>query len=349
MSAAGSAKAWLVVPYERTPGDEGCCRTGLAAAVASGLLDTVAYSACQPHFLGGGDAEGAKRVLLDDLRRHRPGVVLWQTPKQFPIDAGLIAAMRASHRFCLVYQDNDVWDRWAKRPTRAMRVLARHADAVVLTALGPLRLLFERLGARQVLHAPHSFDDARFTVAPPAPAEEARTFDAVMIGNLVRRRWPLPQLPGMRERLRLATLLREALGGRLAIHGRGWDPAHGSSGPLPYERQTEANRSAWLSVNWDHYADYPSYYSDRLPIALASGSVHVCSYHPGYETMLAGCPGVHWGSSPEELVGIVRGLLRLPRQDLVEQGAAAQRFASERLSATAVYRALVRDILALHG
>lgn len=349
MSRTESAKAWLVIPYERTVGSEGCCRTGLAAAVASGQLTSVAYSMCQPHFLTTGDGDGARRMLLDELRRHRPGVVFWQTPKNFPIDAGLITAMRDGPPFLLVYQDNDVWDRWAKRPTRPMRALASHADAVVLTATGPLQRLFERLGARRVLHAPHNYDDARFTVEPPIPAEAPRAFDAVMIGNLVRRRWPLPQLPGMRERLRLATLLRRALGDRLAIHGRGWDPAHGSCGPLPYERQAEANRSAWVSVNWDHYADYPCYYSDRLPIALASGSVHACSHHPGYETMLAGCPGVHWGATPEDLVGIVERLLRRPRQDLVAQGHAAQRFAAERLSATAVYRNLVRDILALAG
>ena len=130
-----------------------------------------------------------------------------------------------------------------------------------------------------------------------------------MIGSRSRSKYePLRGLPGARARRRAVAALDAAFGDRFHVYGDGW-AVRGAMGPLPFEAQEQAIRTAWVSANWDHFADEPDYYSNRLPISLASGTVHFTTRHPGFDRQFGELPFLRFVDHPEELAPRIREYL----------------------------------------
>lgn len=347
---AGTALPWrplrlLHLPNEAQPGFQVGPREAFAAMLAQGEL-----AACETFsFLHESQQRGVAESLTELLHlalRFRPDVVVWQHIGRFPVDAAFLQQLRAAiGNAVLVYHEGDVYGRWLKPLPGPVRALAAHADVVSLVGLGELAGLFRSHGARRVVWSPHSFDSQRCD--RPWEPTPVRRLDAVMIGNRITSRLPLRNLPGSRERYRLAEVLHRHLGERFAVHGAGWGKRPHARGPLPFEQQEAAIRSAWLSVSWDHFDRVPCYFSDRVPIAMAAGVVHVTNRQPGYEHIFpAGCGLLH-AASVADLGDVVDELLSRPRDELIALGENARRFARERLSARRVYRDLLRCVAGL--
>ena len=75
----------------------------------------------------------------------------------------------------------------------------------------------------------------------------------------------------------------------------------GARGSLPFDAQEETIRNAWVSANLDHFAYEPDCYSNRLPISLASGTVH--------ERQYGELPFLRFVDRPEELAPGIRAYL----------------------------------------
>lgn len=332
----------LHLPNEVQTGFQVGPREAFAVMLARGEL-----AACETFsFLHESQRRGMAESLSGLLRvaeAFRPDVVLWQHVGRYPVDAAYMQQLRASiGTAVLVYHEGDVYGRRLKPLPAPVRVLAAHADVVSLVGLGELSDLFRAQGARRVIWSPHSFDSQRFN--RPWAATPTRQRDAMMIGNRITSRLPWRELPGARERFQIAELLHRRLGQRFAVYGAGWKNRSYAHGPLPFDQQEAAIRSAWLSVSWDHFDQVPYYFSDRVPIAMAAGVLHVTNRHPGYERIFPdGCGLVH-ATSVAELADAVDELLSRPHDELIALGEQARRFACDRLSAYRVYRDLLRSV-----
>ena len=88
-------------------------------------------------------------------------------------------------------------------------------------------------------------------------------------------------------------LVRRLAGPELSVYGKRWRGPH-ARGAVPYFAQQAAMRRALVTVGWNRYRRYRGFFSDRLPIAMAAGRVHVSSSHPGLEWLPAGTGSASW-------------------------------------------------------
>ncbi len=309
--------------------------------VFAGLHEQGIVSALETFsFLHEAAASGEEAALQDILQRvsaFQPDLVFWQHVGTFRVTQSYFSELRRrAPNACLAYHDEDPYARLVKRITPAMDAMIRASDIVLISGLGRLASLYRAHGAQRVGYLPHYYDVER--TSPEPPDDHRRDHQAVMIANSGRRRrLPMLYVPGGRRRAALASRLSSSLGQGFALYGRGWDGLKAARGPLPFDRQAATISSAWLSVNWDHYDDIPFYSSDRLPISLAAGVVHVTSHHVGYEQALGSCPGLYWARDVKEAVAMVEWLLSRPRRDLAEEGASAKVWAAANLEADVIF------------
>ena len=182
----------------------------------------------------------------------------------------------------IVYWEGDAWGR-GKPLTSSLRFWLGMADHVFHT--GGIPRVRSHVGTGSYVHfAPNAYCHVQFASAeregPPPVSSNA----VVMIGNNVTRsRIPIPGLtgiPGGLPRWRLARKAeRRFRDSGFHLYGHNW-PSSMSSGSLPFNKQINMIRSGSLSINWDHFAHYPNYSSDRLTISLLAGRPHITTDHP---------------------------------------------------------------------
>jgi hypothetical protein len=123
---------------------------------------------------------------------------------------------------------------------------------------------------------------------------------------------------GWKSRRELVHLAQSTFGEKLALHGAGWDGV-GARGPLPFDEPYNAMSEARITANWDHYPKEPHYFSDRLPISLAAGSVHATTFHRGYEDIFKknDTPFLLFEKSPLELIARIEKFLQVNSDDQI--------------------------------
>ena len=151
---------------------------------------------------------------------------------------------------------------------------------------------------------------------------------------LVRRTVPFSGIPGEAGRFALVHRLRRASGVRFHLWGVGW-PRGWSRGLLPFPDQLQTLTDYRVSACWDHYPEYPGYFSNRLPIAMLAGRHHVTTDHGGMG-WLREIPGVHLESTPRSAAEKAIALAR--EQHPTELGSEAQEFVKAHLTATHLAR-----------
>ncbi|MEJ2578679.1 MAG: hypothetical protein P8Z68_06220 [Kineosporiaceae bacterium] len=257
-------------------------RRPLADLQAAGLIGDVDVHSLQWRIRNGGDPESHRQELLRRVRDFRPDVLLLQHVGATGLSRAHCTRLRAAVDGTVVYHEADPYGRFRHRLPAAAREVGRVADVVFTVGSGRFRENFLRAGARDVRYAHHCFDPERFPRRRSDGSE--RRYDVVVVAHRNSPRIPLHGLPDWKNRIRFVTLLQERFAGRLGIYGRGWE-GEGALGPIDFSRQDEAIRSGWVSANWDHYASEPDYFSNRLPISLAAGSIHATTRHVGYDAL----------------------------------------------------------------
>jgi hypothetical protein len=275
----------------------------------------------------------AARELVELIRTARPSVVVQNTPRGFAFTDDWFDAVAALPTPpILVYWEGDAWARWTKPVPPETRVWWRRADLVFTVAIGKQRRLIERLGGRDVRFVPNTYDHVLFgrEEATEPPMGEEPT-DVAVIGNWWGNRFFISRLRGARQRLQLVRRLQRDPEIPLAVYGQNWT-GRGARGPVPYTDQAAVARTALITANWDHYADYAGSYSDRLPNLLLAGRAHVGTLHPSLEWLPGPETGLFLESTVDAAVRRVRDLLRRPRAEVLELGLAAHRWVRYRLS-----------------
>jgi hypothetical protein len=140
----------------------------------------------------------------------------------------------------------------------------------------------------------------------------------------------LERVDGARDRLRVGQGQRSLPDCRVALYGNGWRGRE-ARGPIPFDQQTAVRRDARITVGWDHYQRYAGYFSNRLPIGMYSGRVHVSSRPPVVGRLPGPDSGLHPVETPARAVDRVRKLLRDSRE-LHAERLRAHRWTRDRLT-----------------
>lgn len=270
----------LYVPNEDGDFRQVGFRRPFADLVANGLLGAVSIFSLQLRIKNGGDAEQHRQALVERVREFRPTIVLMQHLRTTGLRARHFAQMRAAADFDLVYHEGDPYSKYLHPLPLSARAAGKAADVVFTVGTGTFAENFRSSGAKDVRYSPSSFEPERFR----AETSGSREYDIVIVANRNRPRFR--GHPNWRDRIAFVTYMQDRFRGRLAVFGKGWD-GPGAMGPVEFSKQDEAIKSGWITANWDHYADEASYFSNRLPISLASGSIHATTEHPGYRDIFS--------------------------------------------------------------
>jgi hypothetical protein len=253
--------------------------------------------------------------ILEAFKEMLPELVLVMHPQKMAFTNRLIAQMRKIRDFKLVLWEGDPYSIFRKQPSLSQIVVARNADVVFTTGTGWFKKNFELYGAKDVRWIPSCFETDRMYPAGQIDLE-SNTFDNDVTAILNKSIHRFRPAHGWKVRAEFVHLSQAAFGDGLALYGKGWE-GRGSKGPLPFDEQYRAVTEARVTANWDHYPKEPNYFSDRLPISLAGGSVHATTFHPGYEELFkkSSTPFLMFEKSPSALVARIESFLKSTSDD----------------------------------
>jgi len=292
----------LFVPNEYGDLEHRGPRTALGGLLDAGLIEDVRIVSLL-HRVKVGDGRDERARMLGIIRDFQPTIVFISHPGGTGLTARDYRAWRNAAEFKVLLSAMEGYHWWSKPLAPEARAAAQFADVVFVPGSGSFVRLQRRAGARDVRWMPQAFDPGRFGHTPIS--EEHIKADVVMIANHIRSRYgPLRDFPGVSARRRAVAALDAAFGERFHVYGNGW-VARGAMGSLPFDAQEQAIRTAWVSANWDLSPDEPDYYSNRLPISLASGTVHFTTRHAGYDRQFGDLPFLRFVDRPEELASTI--------------------------------------------
>lgn len=270
----------LFVPNESGDSRQLGLRRALSNLSVTGLVGDASVFSLEWRIRNGGSAERHRQDLIHRVQEFQPDIILLQHAHRTGLEDRHFKAMRRVANFKLIYHEGDPYSPFLHPLPTAARVAGKNADVVFTTGAGNFIRNFKRTGSRDVRWAPSAFAPDLQLTGPAMPNNSSKDYDIVMIANRNSPRFR--GLPNWKDRIRFVSYMQDRFQERFALYGRGWT-GPSARGPIEYGRQDEALQAAWVSANWDHFADEPRYFSDRLPIALAAGSIHATGYHPGYE------------------------------------------------------------------
>ncbi|MBC9714424.1 hypothetical protein H9Y04_17840 [Streptomyces sp. TRM66268-LWL] len=279
-------------------------------------------------------ARDGREEALREIRRvaeqARPELVFVQTPGRFPwTDKDVADLLLALDAPTVVLWEGDPWGGRKALPASLVAWL-RYADTVYTVGLGVQGKLLGRHTARPPRYISQTVPERLWT-EDPVPHPSGAAYDVLHIGSCFVRFGLFERIDGARERVRLVRSLQRLPGCRFGVYGNGWR-GPGALGPVPFDDQLTALRTARISANWDHFAGRDGYFSNRLPISLFAGRPHVTTrplnapWLPGPEC------GLHLADSPAEAVALVKELLRADPEELHTAGLAGHRWVRERLT-----------------
>lgn len=338
---------FFYLPNERTEGDQIGPRKAFRVLSESGVFSAYQAYSYLVERQRASTQEEALRSLFAAAEAFQPDVIFWQhLNRHYPVDAAFFRRLKSiASRPKFVWHDPDPYGRFIKPIDHVMKAALSEADMAVVKGLGYFARGVRNAGAKRVLFSPESYDDERF--GRPWEPPRTRPLDAVMIANLTcLKRIPWLHLPGGRSRKRLAQRFFDAYGERFAVYGsgQGWKGKPYCKGPIGFDAQESAVRSAWISINWSQFDEIPFYFSDRLPISLATGVPHITNFQTGFDHFFEKWPGIYFVRSVSEALDVADFLLGMPREQLIDVGQQARTCASERFNAVRVYGDMVGAI-----
>lgn len=274
-------------------------------------------------------------MMLKLAYDYAPELIVFFHISKFPVTEEFIRKMRnLSSKPYLIYDEGDMYGGWAKPITNSMKILFRSVDFVSIRGLGQWYNIVKRYN-KNVIYTPHS--DSLHRISQNISLRKNRNNKIVFIGNKVKSRIQISRLNGARKRERFVEYISKNLPNEIKIFGNGWDKLTGNMGPLEFKKQTEVCSDSWIHISYEHYPKIPYYFSDRLPIALASGQIYICHYHKGYEDIFKNTDFVYFFKTRQEAIDIVNYLLSLSKEQLYEKSMHAKEWADKNLSPTIIW------------
>jgi len=273
--------------------------------------------------------EATQAFCPDILIVLSPGTCPWQ-------DNDVTSVLRAAGGdVSLLYWEGDPWG-GRKRVNESMDSWAVKADILFTVAGGKQARRLADGGARDVRLVLQTYCQIQY--ADALAWSDSRTdfvdppMDVVSICNSAVR-WPMVPagVPGARQRRRMVTSLQAERRIRFGVYGHGWS-GETALGPVAYHSQVQALRQSLITVNWDHFPSLPGYNSDRLPISMLAGRVHVSTRHPQTPWLPGPESGLVLAESPRAAHAAVVELASKTSDELLGLGQLAHQWVLGRLS-----------------
>lgn len=285
--------------------------------------------------------------VLNELKKliieFQPDIILWQHVGDFLVNRQFLKEIRnIDSKPTLVYHDGDVYGRFQKRISNSMKLLLQNSDITFAVGKGNYEKLLRSYGAKHVFYSPNFVDTLRFGKSWTPSMK--REYDVIMIGNNVHSKIPFFNMPGTKERTSIADMLYKVLGSKFAVYGVGWEGKAYNKGPIAFHEQEDVLRNSWISVGWNHFPKIPSYFSNRLPISLISGVVHVTNFHNGYDDQFPKDSIV----TVENIYSCKEAILKLLEKDkseLINMGIRGSKLAREKFTADVVIRNIIQQTI----
>lgn len=336
----------LYVPNESREGDQYGPRACFEELLSQGRLSGYRAVSILPRVREHGP-DRAWATVLAAAAELSPTLVLLQHLAGSRLRRAHLRALRAAvPGAVLAYHEADAYGTVRKRLPVEARAASRSADITFVSGTGSLVRNFRLAGAGRVEYSAQAYDPTRFGRRPPAGTH--RRAGVVMIANDTTGDRRFRGLPGARDRVRLVELAARAFGDDFVLYGRGWRVRQ-AAGPLRYDDQELAYQQGTVAITWDHFPREPGYYSDRLPICMASGTPQVTTWHASLDRQVPAGNGVFFARRVEEVVELAAGLLARPRSELDELGARALRFAAAHLRQDQQYARMLDQMAALRS
>jgi hypothetical protein len=272
-------------------------------------------------------ADETRSQIMALAVKHQPDAIVFFHISKFHVPADFIGDLRnISSSPLIVYDEGDMYGTWAKPILPTMKEIMRSSDAVSIRGRG--RFLNDVMKYnKNVFYTPHHADIARFDKEPYILSE--RKNKLVLIGNKVKPRFLsfIRRMPGAKEREEFVRFVGDSFPEDFVLYGNGWEGFRGNRGPLDFQKQMDVYRDSWITVAYEHYPDVADYFSNRLPIALLSGSLYICHYHEGYEKLFRGCEFIFFFRSNQEALDKINMVLSLPDEEKLRRSRLAREFA----------------------
>ena len=209
-------------------------------------------------------------------------LVIW-SPKNFPETRDkfeeLIDKLRGRP---IYYWEGDPWSSTGiKSWTEQMKWWAQESKLIFSVAKEPHTTMFRSTSDAKIVFIPQTYCHIQFREAElTQPLSLVQSKSVVMIGSQTAKIPFVYGTPGSGIRFLTGISLKLMLGRDFQLFGNNW-PRGFSAGKVDYAQQANLIRKFSMSANWDNFIHHESYVSDRLPISLIAGRVHITSSHPG--------------------------------------------------------------------
>ncbi len=336
----------LVVLNERPLGSHPDVHEAFEALVAQGVLDgftVYPYLTRSADGLRDDEIAGEIHASARDTGAH---LLVWMHTGRLRIPAKRVDDLkRLPTAPVFLYWEGDSYHPRHKPLPSPMLDLMRRCDAVFMPCGGAIVNTLAKAGVTEVRYAPSCTSGTRF----PAIWKPRATFDydVVMIGNRVRSRVPFRGLPGARDRARLVRRLQQRYGRRFALVGRGWE-GPSAVGPCAFDAQSEIYARSVVAIGVNN-STYPLVFSNRVPIAFATGIPLVYKANPGYDLVFGHELSDVFFDGDDDAMRRIDELLSLDASQLTAISHRNRSFFDTALTKTLVARHVVDRGLALAG
>jgi hypothetical protein len=224
---------------------------------------------------GQSDAE-VNAGFVDLAYHHKPDWIFMQLQETQLITAETIRTVKLAHQDAVITHWTGDY-----RPvlTPYLATICKACDITMASSRGQLPDFFSA-GATHAMYCQIGIDWAEDVLGWPNWIPPFRVPDVVFIGNYYEGG---PWAKGSQQRLQAVRALHEAPGIDFGVVGAGWPTGVPVVGTCTVKQQHHVWKRAKVAINVNHENDVELYYSDRLLIALASGTPVVTRYVPGLQ------------------------------------------------------------------
>jgi hypothetical protein len=277
-------------------------------------------------------------------KNYLPELIVFFHASDLPVSKSYLRNLKElSSKPIIVYDDGDMYGGICKPINNRMKTLLKEADAVSIRGLGKFYRTIAKYN-NNIFYTPHHADIARFDKDPHILHD--RKYPIVLIGNRIRGKIsPVFRIPGAEGRESFVMHIGKSFPSMFYVFGDGWNGFSGNQGPVDFQLQIDICKDSWITVAYEHYPQIPYYFSNRLPIALLSGSLYVCHYHEGLENIFRNCDFIFFFKTNQEAVDIIQYLFSLSKDDLLGRSQRAREYALKNYTPQIVWQNFFNNVI----
>lgn len=281
--------------------------------------------------------------IIEIANEFLPELIVFFHISNFPINNELLSKLRKlPSQPLIIYDEGDIYGGFSKPISSSMKTMFKFSDIVSIRGLGKWYKTVKKYN-KNVIYTPHCNSLYRLTknIVP----NEVKKEKIVFIGNRVKSvLGRIFRLPGALGREQCVENICKYFPTKFNLYGKDWTGFPGDMGKLEFFKQADICSNTLIQVSYEHYPNVPFYFSDRLPIALASGQIYVCHFHKGYDVIFKNCDFIYTFKTAKESIDLINYILSLNSKELYNKSICAKEFADKFLSPEIIWGNFIRNI-----